>query len=365
MKLSDLNENEKELYDTLGAIGANERTLRSYALERYSVLLNTPEVQRRAGHHATSGQLAEAANVALTGAIAEIVVPRDRLVAEAVLCATDSFEGKSVEERKTFLESECSPLRVSENEYRRARERILIRLACHLLRSAGMVSTKSVSATDGQIKPLSEAVRHLNYLGEEAVSLHYAGLANLFMFHAIFFLDKVNLPWENFLLSEEPRRYVLNHYFSCAYADLKRPSTLSALPGSDRQSLRKLLQKLRDSGPFDATRTESIVNDMTETRHLLEDPELDLRWAGWFQRAVCTAKGKEHSEFETIINVAGEIARLIGQHVQYQAPVFGIARATAHKRIALQYPFDEWLPLVNGQSLYSLVELYFDQHSAS
>lgn len=92
------------LYKELTLIGRREKTLRPDRLIAYENLLNTPNVERRAGPGATTEERASAASEALKAAIADIVEPRTRLVTEAALCALEQFEGLTVQNRMTLLE---------------------------------------------------------------------------------------------------------------------------------------------------------------------------------------------------------------------------------------------------------------------
>lgn len=370
--LNDLSEDEKQLYDTLGAIGTKEKTLLPLVLEKYPVLLRAPEVRRRAGASATPSQLGRAAQEALLAAISAIPVPRDRLVAEAALCSTTIFEGKSVNERKGILD-EPSSLGVSDNQYRRARERVLKNIVHYLLLPDDTSVTPGLQERTPKLST-DPVVGSLQAFSAKAAHMHFLGLGSLFMGSIQDELIGAGLvnydppaindrPLFNPGASIQATSDLALVYAECAPhvpALLTEPNSLSPPLSSEAAAqLVDYILTLRRLGPYDES------PDLDPEDFNPEDFALKFftDWQAFNSAAVNQPDSDERQTYEQIIRVSGEAAQLISRYVSYPEPLFSIARTIGHKFVSSHYHFDEWQPLINGRSLHDLTDLYFDQHS--
>lgn len=359
MALSDLTDNERRLYDALGTISAEEKTFSPLALERYPVLLDAPEVRRRAKAHASTAELAVAARLAITDEIARML-PRDRLVAEAVLCVHKDFEGKSVEQRKAHLEELDGDERITVNQYRRARERILKRIVTSLLPPPMALVPQTVTVRRQAASP-PPAIHYLHDLGAKGAGLYYAALAQLFLTDiSPELFDSGLIPHES-VFDYLNCRTMFADYFDCALVGLVEPFTYSrVLPHKVAESLVVLLKQLRDFGPFDDEKLETIDGLLLD-RSLAENSpgwwdSIYQDWTWWYDN-----RDEKRACIEGVARVGGNVARLIGKHIDYQVAIFQLAKVAAQKRIALCVPFDTWEPIVSGQSFHTRAELYFER----
>jgi hypothetical protein len=149
----------------LEAIGRIEQSMKPAALGSYKTLLTCREVERRLGSQPTQDERQRAAHAALIDAIEALPTSRDQRIAEAILAATDEYEGYNVDERKRILDKRadgCSP-----DIYKRRRPKIIERLTRYLIREID--DTKSLdNQTDyilslDNLKCLFEDVAHFRY----------------------------------------------------------------------------------------------------------------------------------------------------------------------------------------------------------
>lgn len=105
------------LFLALGALGTKHRSMKLGVLEKYATILEAPEVKRRARRQTRLPQLAAAAHVAITAAIAEF---HDELndVAQAVMCASD-YDGQLVKQRIAALRQKYSEYDHEDYKYQR------------------------------------------------------------------------------------------------------------------------------------------------------------------------------------------------------------------------------------------------------
>lgn len=105
----------------LEEIGRKRRSLEISGLFTYDALLQCPRVTRRARPTTTRSELAEYAQQAILEAIKRIEDGTDKAIAQAILCATEDFAGKTVAHRK----DELATMGISADMYKERRPHIL------------------------------------------------------------------------------------------------------------------------------------------------------------------------------------------------------------------------------------------------
>jgi hypothetical protein len=385
----------ESLYQELLTIGRTERSIRWDHLTEYDHLLSCAEVRRRAGLHPGKDRLAQCAADVLKDAIASIVSPLTREVAEAALCVTKRFEGRQVKERVAKLD-----ITAKQFKYRRglAFDTIIEFLMRDTPSSAADAEpTPSASATP-KLVPLGNAtcLEHLQILARKAAALHYACLGVLFAYD---FDDELTAhgvePFER-LVGGMPRTtladYMFYAYIAFVYdhwslARLRTPAMGEHLSGDVVQQLFLLWQQVADGSPAGPN---GITDDQRTALELGSSHLDDIRdhptarkvyyktWYGWCKGrgfawdekypapAIIPAPGitrtRDHL-FDAVTPIAaasGAFLAVIGQHVQLGFPVHSEKRVMTHKALASCYGFDEWVPLVDGKPLRYRAETYFD-----
>ncbi len=375
------------LYLELGDIGTKEKSIEPPALEKekYAHLLRCREVQRRVRPGASITQLAQQASLALKDAISNIPGPTNKLVAEAVLGATDQFEGLLIKQRKEIVAKH--PNGCSEESYKRRRKRVLLDIIRFLERQTLDVPILSapygptVTETETNTADRDPVDSALWALAANASQLHYAGLASFFVskFSSKLAANRVHyLGWHRYASAESTFEF-----YWLLYIGWYRPLTLYepldplsresiAIKRSidTHQTLAFLLQTIVEQSPF------NYSHDLLLHQHgggiggiaMSESGEIrDLYatvWLPWFSKSINHRDSTAPSALEIITAKSGAIALIIGNQVGFgDYPALSTARTMAHHSIAHHFNFDEWTPIVDGKSLRQHADAYFDSAS--
>jgi hypothetical protein len=115
----------------------------------------------------------------------------------------------------------------------------------------------------------------------------------------------------------------------------------------------------------------SYAFDRIETASQLQR-EFDISWLSWFLEALEASKSPNEvgktgcpSPIEMMAAKSGRIARAIGEHVEFEAPVFGEAQWLARKKLAVSFRVDEWEPDKSGVAFGRRVDIYFENMRAA
>jgi len=369
------------LYAELVSIGRREKTIRPEALTRHDNLLNCTEVLRRSGPDAQKADHALRAHEAITEAIAKIVSPTTRMVAEAALCTTKDYEGLKIKDRIHNL-----PPDITENVFKYHRELAFREIVEFLKRSAphkGSVDNEPAKAeNDDYISHTAEywAAVHLTTLAEQAARLHFAGLASMFAFDFEYELWENKISpwrWANTLRRMPIGEYVFETYISLAYR--ARPAyDFEQAPELLQQTAKELVlalhQELCESSPAgpDSVSDEDarwLPHEIGGLMHLLPSAGYTARkvylekWYEWYGIGEEQSRSRFMDAARPITAISGAIAHVLARNVSLTEPIYEKARLMAHKALGSFYEFDEWAPIVKGESFRYRTNTHFDSES--
>lgn len=331
------------LYKELVTIGTNERTLRPDRLVGYATLLTTPEVLRRAGRTSDALTLARHAHNALLDAIAEIVVPLDKEVAEAALCSTDNYEGLRPGERLTKMTG------VSMNTFKYRRERAFAQIMAYLRRGGDQSPQPIHNVHHSSLKGDFLTRDIINFI-QRASILQHAGLADLFCKD----LDYMSAHKDLWKISREELpvplpfcKYIFERYISLVYfskytsLDSYIRSALRTSKRLDADEVNWMFDRIRDATPVG--RLTDLGTDEPPSSHLSrKDLEqqirsaYDTRWLKWYP----TTEPSYQSALAPLIAASGAIAhRMARVYGLDLLEIEGTAQLAVFKIIVRHYPF--------------------------
>jgi hypothetical protein len=391
--LKDLKQHP--IYPELIAIGGKDMTMRADALLKYDHLLAAPEVRRRAGSKTDRATLSQCANEALRDAIASIVSTTTQEVAEAALCATDTFVSLKIFERVHKL-----PADIDERKFKYQRELAFKKIIEYLTRDVSPTTpdlnwdNSTVSGPRQVTEKGSAYLEAFTHLAERAAVLHYAGLGALFAYDFDDELCDNHIPvsWLDPLIPRTTLSqylftsyitFVYNNFFAHLY--LKNPIAEESperfpqrLPAHATDLLLSLCQRIAGCSPVgphgftDDSRLAFNASvplgfDEAEVREAYE-----TKWRPWCcghtPAGVIARSGpgtKNHFvEAVTPMTAAsGAVIHVLAENLPLNVPIHAHGRLMAHKALANSYQFDEWAPILDGKSLRYRTDVYFDLES--
>jgi hypothetical protein len=381
---------EHDLYSELLAIGRKEKSIRPEFLMNYDSLLNCAEVRRRAGQSAGRAVLAGCASEALQAAIASIVSPANRRIAEAALCATPDFVGLQIKGRIRKLDG------INENVFKYQRQIALHRIIGFLTREVPAPSV-NLAVPQNHFHSKSSAPdldkRQLQKLAKYAAQLHFAGLGTLFAYD---FDDE--LMAHNVVITTEARdnllpRTTLSDYLFKTYIEFVYCAAWPLEMTSDSISegvaavLHTLWSEVAEASPVGPSKVTPEQRKGLEFWTMAEEAQKFLpletyeRWLEW-----CKGRGvietpsdvattgkrvnflrKTRADLVAAVKPlaanSGAFSFIVARHVGLEEPVHSEARLMAHKALATRYKFDEWAPIIGDKPLRYRLDAYFDSES--
>ncbi len=166
------NPKDDRLIAQLGEIGRDPTELERKDLTQYRALLESAEVQQRAGTGADNTELAKCAVRAIKDFIDKVDDDTEKQVVMAALAVTEQFSGTGITKRM--------PAGVSKSTFQRIRDRQFVALAEDLrcyTRTAIQSESDGIQLTDEQNTYIQYS---LDSMMRAAFALHFAGLAKLF-----------------------------------------------------------------------------------------------------------------------------------------------------------------------------------------
>jgi hypothetical protein len=369
------------LYKELLAIGRDKKTIRADALYDCTHLLNCAEVRRRAGLDANQARLALCASEAIQVAIANIVTPTTREIAEAALCATKDFKGLKVQERIHKLEG------ISEKQFKYHRGlafREIVRFLTSDISAPDSAIPLRTSQGQRQEAASDHDLRYLTRLAERAATLHYGSLAILFA-NA---LDeklragdntfrRYNFGVEGYPLKAHLFKTIVSFIYgrypsrgpetSC-FADefLREGYEHQYLKPPVAKQLIALWKATADSTPIGPSKCDEtevgylvLVAHDTDQIHLARGAY--AQWDLWLHSIRPETLEAHLARLVTpLVTISYRFALLLSQHVRFNTPIHSRAKLMTYKAIASCYDFDEWVPLLDGPSLRHQADAYFE-----
>ncbi len=351
------------LYNVLLTIGRVDKSIRLSVLEKYEPLLRCPEVRRRAQLDASRHELAIHARQALLDAIEDVVVPTDRLVAQAALCTTEQFEGLRVSERQSSL-MDLRHGRITPDVFKRRRRQVLHDIVRALQSAPLSLPRPSTSGTVHQ-QPAPRKQTALEGLAHEAADLHYGGLLSLFV-------DQMRA--EGIQLDVRPEAwgacavFMFQTFVPLVMQEGRAEAVLSALSSETRTTAAVLYKGVIESGPaLSEGELEGIENYRYGLAGWLTHPDgmmlaiYNDSWDAWYRDRV--ADRLNRAGIEAVTARSGALARIILQNIGSKHPVLSDARRSALQTLAYYCDFPEHAPIFDGRSIHYLAEAYFDSNS--
>jgi hypothetical protein len=269
------------VYKALVRIGAFEQTVQPSVLTRdkYAALLDALAVSRYVGPFASDEQRARRASEAIKEAVATIVSPRDRLIAEAVLCVHKDFEGQTVGHREYLLLT--SSERITHDIYREGRLRILKHVYKWMKNPPGRKGISGVTLLLGVTRG--------------GIALYYANLAEIFRLeHTREDVGSPQRAWERFARASVTRAFDTFVQLAVCEHDVHIDSLFDELvptspPGSITE-LHDLVKAVIDAGPLEYHHIEA-VRGLQWWRPREPPPPTDIHrylfnrvWRDWYEQ---------------------------------------------------------------------------------
>jgi len=382
------------LYVELIAIGRRSRTIRPDALVIYSDLLATPEVMRRARDDDVHVR-ARAATQALLAAVDSIRDEADRKAAELALCASEDYEGESLDARLRMVPG------LTEGRFKYHRHKAFAAIIEFLSRPSGEAGRLPPAVLPYSRRPpvlteQDEIARGLSVLLENAANLHYVCLAVLCIGDLERFLWQHRIHWSQTTSTHRGRapgeRPLSRELFERVTRLLYRSHLVRLehyLQHNGGTQIVLGLERLRETSPvgprtIDMRRDELALTEAyvfgaeSESKRLIEFrlKERDAKelqqaeenkgtWAHWY--LTVWDKTSRGSPLLPLTSVTGyltrQLARFSGVSQQHVAR-HGIRLAA--KTVSLYYDkVEEDLPLVGTAfTLRDRVETYVELESA-
>jgi hypothetical protein len=367
-------------------------------------------------------QRAESASKALLAAIESLSDDEKALrIARAMFAVAKVYQGEKVTKRKELLD-ELEHIPPSTWDTRR--KSILDGIAFEL--RSGNTASRHASRDGVPLPRVQPAVDSsgLTQLAQMAALLHYAGLTTLFV--ADFDRQLVESP--NYLSQDRTptAEFLFNAYVGFTYGltvsskALKERVVMSPrvlevslgerVPVEIATQLARLWQSTRDASPISPSsidpadlsrflylgeriyRTGMLPNMASQTSDGLTGVAVDTgpgrsvvrislapdspyewanthyyeTWCKWLTVSLLLkSSAVEPTNIEVMTGLSGAFGSVLGEYHQLVMPVYSQARTIAHKMLATYYSFDEWHPIVEGQSLRQSADTFFDTHSLS
>lgn len=356
------------LYLELAAIGLTEKTIKPSVLGGYPEVLAAAEVQRRVRADPQRRDATIHASSAIRDALADMVVPLDRLIGQAALCATSRFEGLRVVEREQLLLESTS--RITHNMYKVRRRRALTHVVNYLSRDIPEPTghgEEGFTGAESNYEEQDEVASVPDVVAYGSARLHYAALTCLFRDGFEVWNPNPGIylssRWEAWDACED-------RLLECAI------DFAEVWDGPDEDVLQSLghvlsnadLAALRASQHTIRSHTPVLPFGIGEARNryyiglidgeTLDDPLWDLRkavWRPWYQDA---------PDLEAIAAASGQIMLVMGRCGGRAQPAAEEARHAAYKTLAYFFDYDEFVPIFGGLSLREHAAAYFDAESA-
>ena len=358
------------LFDELMAIGRFEKTIRYQALHGYVHLLGCPDVRQRGGDTTDESILAQHASEALRDAIADIVSPQQRLIAEAALATRPPFEGLNIDERVHELTG------LSQHQFtygRRQAFRKIVKRLEHTAPTSAAATPPAMPTANAPIlradappppqsQPNTHRQRNLDLLGHTpAVALHYAAVATLFTLR--FTADKkpaVTRAVKNStgkvinVYSDTPPSlagYLFQTYYDFLYST--SPAAIAAMDArhieARRQPLLRLYDALTSCDPLVAHNVSRRGSrwdwEFSENQHgyrhqLSPRQAFSQYWYPWFERPF----GSDHADLittvTTIAGASGAFAAIVAEAVGPNHVPYGTSLNAAKEHLLKFYGHD-------------------------
>lgn len=363
------------IYQELLDIGRRQKTIRPDAFAADSHLLASPEVRRRCDINPTDAELQHAASEALHDAINHIVSLQTRAVAEAALCSSKRYEGKQITERIHEMPGMTIDI------FRYQREHAFEEIVQFLTREvvAAKPHQSDTGRRSGHTSATARVEDELTLLVDHAASLHYAGLAVLFVetFDAELRAKDIPLgrhaPRGSFPLTTYFLEVILRFTY-CVYGNA---TTKEAITDADVVLADRFLKSCSHFVHFQnfpGTKLAALwhkaayATPLSPSKVKKEDKKA-FRAGGWgdlsyvssdvihgleywlHSTAARKEMGKGSDRLAEVISAAGLLAQVLNRQIAITEPVFSKARRSAEKAIATCYGFDDWAPVAGGKSL--------------
>lgn len=161
----------EQLRNELERIGRYKQSIKATGLADSPGLLDCPQVLSRLGHRPTEDERRKAAHAALRDAIADLPSTK-RLIGQAIMAATTTFEGQIVEQRKKTLEDNYG---ITKDIFKHRRKDVITSIVNYLM------SEQSGAATDRSSDAYRRARIDIECLANDAARLEHLWRGYLFI----------------------------------------------------------------------------------------------------------------------------------------------------------------------------------------
>jgi len=330
-------------------------------------------VRTRADGASDANTLAVHAQAALLDAIASIIDPRDKEVAEAALCSNETYEGLPVFERRHKMEG----LTEKKWDYRRLKA---FKEIIDYLSRPYVAPGKTDQPSKGEIgRPRTaddeRMNRRISTFVRAALQLHYAALSALFVQDIKTFV-RIR-PQTGMTPDEVYQDYIFDTYVAFMYGSgyLTIKPYIKSQGWPTRRIPIALYDELGDAAPIGrhasilglaGSHTQAPGDIERELRQRASD-DYDREWVSWYKKH-CSAYGacSRQSSLVPFVAISGAIELELSRH-------FGLKRRLLHKKerlnalklLAFQYSgIDDTVPVAGGLSMRQRAIAYFDVNSA-
>lgn len=359
------------LYAELKDIGTKEKTLRPAALAKYRLLLDSPEVQRRAGPNADMTQRAECASIALRDKIDSLADEIDWKVAQAALAATPEFEGLNITARIHNLDG------ISENVFKVRRRKLFHDFVEYLYGYPRPFEPDEPNRPSLSDKEGMYVGYGLESLTGAALTLHFAGRACLFTYMFDKELAHCTREYDPLL---RVREACSEHLFNSFIDFLERTRNWHDIPTTHRlggrlteamdAKLDSLIGEVSDlwplaKGPEDRRGLHVSFEAVLELGGSLYRRDLyDDIWLSWYSKNL-TSKSDAPSAIELLTIKSGELGKIA---VPYFGPgaeiIFADTHLLAERALEQYYGCHMITVLANGKRLKDYTSPYLNRIGA-
>lgn len=354
-----LDEQIESIVDELIKIGKDRKPLESKDLTKYRTLLNSQEVLERAPDNADDAQLAKCAAQALEDFITKIEDDGEREAIQAALVTSKKFANKTITSRR--------PRYLTESTFKRIRTRQFYEIAKFLCGGLPQNTLDaSIVVTDTERAYIAYG---LDCLARAAVTLHFAGLACLFI-HAF---DASHKPHEPALV--QPDHLACTEHCLLSLLHLldranywrtippqARSSTIDSLPPARDRYLTSLIDEVRDCWTLVEGRPTKRQLSFTFASVLGLGGDLyflDLYsdiWVPWYRRNL--PHGNEPAGIELLTAKSGLLSEALYPYCKVTRLV-GNALDLAYRALAHYYGRSLHDVIADGRTLQDHAEVFF------
>jgi hypothetical protein len=398
--VEQLRGDDLALYKELGKIGRRPYPLEPEGLADCDHLLRCPAIRHLALEGTTREQLAVIAAQVLRQIIEELVDEDYRKIAQTAFATIPSYQGMPVSKRQEVLYKDHN---ISQNIYSEHRPHVIRAIMFKLCLTPDAVIRPIQDSPAAWPSVLSEG---LAWIAQKAATLYFAALATLFVSDFDSKLRAAKLHSLAFTIKGEPAptaAYLFDAYLAFSYGEVSdmdadpeattkswRSHLASHLPAETVERLLTLRDEIQDCTPIGRNRitigdhfpllvyghrglvTRHVpppthFQPLTERTIRPDDPIAaiyDRRWLPWLTSALSDDQSYAPSDLERLVGASGKFSLILGFEAKISMPVQSRARTVAYKAVSTYYPFDEWVPILDGKSLRQYVETFFDTHGA-